>query len=226
MAAIAAPASASFIDVGPDQVLARLVTRNVEGAHGDLRSRSTMSLRLSGGALARRARRALRAGHRRARAARSPSASCPTTRSARRSASTTTGSCGAPGSASAATRDRDAPLAELAGAGRARCARRRRRSTGEQIDLVLVASCSQDSVMPNAAPQVAHALGAHAAGAFDIGSACTGFVAALAAARGMLAQRRLAPRARDRARRSCRATSIPPIATPPRSSATAPGRSS
>ena len=41
--------------------------------------------------------------------------------------------------------------------------------------------------MPNAAPQVAHALGAHRAGAFDIGSACTGFIAALAAARGMLA---------------------------------------
>jgi 3-oxoacyl-[acyl-carrier-protein] synthase-3 len=58
---------------------------------------------------------------------------------------------------------------------------------GARIDLVVVASCSQDSVMPNAAPQVAHALGASAAGAFDIGSACTGFLAALAAARGMLA---------------------------------------
>ena len=58
---------------------------------------------------------------------------------------------------------------------------------GARIDLVVVASCSQDSVMPNAAPQVAHALGAGTAGAFDIGSACTGFLAALAAARGMLA---------------------------------------
>ena len=57
---------------------------------------------------------------------------------------------------------------------------------GAEIDLVLVASCSQDSVMPNAAPQVAHALGAAGAGAFDIGSACTGFLAALAVARGML----------------------------------------
>jgi 3-oxoacyl-[acyl-carrier-protein] synthase-3 len=57
---------------------------------------------------------------------------------------------------------------------------------GAEIDLVLVASCSQDSVMPNAAPQVAYALGAERAGAFDIGSACTGFLAALAAARGML----------------------------------------
>jgi 3-oxoacyl-[acyl-carrier-protein] synthase-3 len=39
---------------------------------------------------------------------------------------------------------------------------------GADIDLVLVASCSQDSVMPNA------------------GSACTGFISALATARGML----------------------------------------
>ena len=57
---------------------------------------------------------------------------------------------------------------------------------GAEIDLVLVASCSQDSVMPNAAPVVAHQLGAVHAGAFDIGSACTGFVAALAVARSML----------------------------------------
>jgi 3-oxoacyl-[acyl-carrier-protein] synthase III len=57
---------------------------------------------------------------------------------------------------------------------------------GALVDLVVVASCSQDSVMPNAAPQVAHALGALGAGAFDVGSACTGFLAALAAARGML----------------------------------------
>jgi len=56
-----------------------------------------------------------------------------------------------------------------------------------QIDLVLVASCSQDSVMPNAAPQVAHALGIERAAAFDVGSACTGFIAALAVARAMLA---------------------------------------
>ncbi len=58
---------------------------------------------------------------------------------------------------------------------------------GGQLDLVLVASCSQDSVMPNAAPQVAHALGALGAGAFDVGSACTGFISALAVARAMLA---------------------------------------
>jgi len=80
----------------------------------------------------------------------------------------------------------DAPLAALATQA-ARAALEDAGLDGAQVDLVLVASCSQDSVIPNAAPQVAHALGAHAAGAFDVGSACTGFIAALAAARGMLA---------------------------------------
>jgi 3-oxoacyl-[acyl-carrier-protein] synthase-3 len=58
--------------------------------------------------------------------------------------------------------------------------------TGDSVDLVIVATCSQDSVMPNAAPLVAHAIGATGAAAFDVGSACTGFLAALGAARGML----------------------------------------
>jgi 3-oxoacyl-[acyl-carrier-protein] synthase-3 len=78
-----------------------------------------------------------------------------------------------------------AQLAELAtAAGRSALADAGVR--GSQVDLVLVASCSQDSVMPNAAPQVAHALGAEGAGAFDVGSACTGFLSALAVARAML----------------------------------------
>ena len=59
---------------------------------------------------------------------------------------------------------------------------------GAQVDLVLVASCSQDSVMPNAAPQVAHALGAPNAAAFDVGSACTGFLSALADRRARCSQ--------------------------------------
>jgi len=50
----------------------------------------------------------------------------------------------------------------------------------EQVDLVLVATTTADEVMPNAAPQVAHELGAVRAGAFDIGAACTGFLSALA----------------------------------------------
>jgi 3-oxoacyl-[acyl-carrier-protein] synthase-3 len=49
----------------------------------------------------------------------------------------------------------------------------------EQLDLVLVATTTADETLPNAAPLVAHALGARRAGAFDVGSACTGFVSAL-----------------------------------------------
>jgi 3-oxoacyl-[acyl-carrier-protein] synthase III len=79
-----------------------------------------------------------------------------------------------------------ARLAELAAAA-GRAALADAGVSGAQVDLVLVASCSQDSVMPNAAPQVAHELGAQSAAAFDVGSACTGFLAALAAARAMLA---------------------------------------
>jgi 3-oxoacyl-[acyl-carrier-protein] synthase-3 len=47
------------------------------------------------------------------------------------------------------------------------------------LDLVLVATLSPDDITPNAAPLVAHALGATRAGAIDIGAACTGFISAL-----------------------------------------------
>jgi 3-oxoacyl-[acyl-carrier-protein] synthase-3 len=50
------------------------------------------------------------------------------------------------------------------------------------LDLVIVATFTQDAILPNAAPLVAHELGALRAGAFDVGSACTGFVAALSMA--------------------------------------------
>jgi 3-oxoacyl-[acyl-carrier-protein] synthase III len=49
-----------------------------------------------------------------------------------------------------------------------------------ELDLVLVATTTADELMPNAAPLVAHGLGAVRAGAFDIGAACTGFLSALA----------------------------------------------
>lgn len=55
-----------------------------------------------------------------------------------------------------------------------------------EIDLVVVATTTPDDQLPNAAPLVAHALGIPAAGAFDLGAACTGFVAALAAAAGQV----------------------------------------
>ena len=48
------------------------------------------------------------------------------------------------------------------------------------IDLVLVATMTPDELTPNTAPLVAHALGI-GAGAYDVGSACTGWLAALSA---------------------------------------------
>jgi 3-oxoacyl-[acyl-carrier-protein] synthase III len=47
------------------------------------------------------------------------------------------------------------------------------------LDLVLVATITPDELTPNAAPLVANALGADAAGAIDIGAACTGFLSGL-----------------------------------------------
>jgi 3-oxoacyl-[acyl-carrier-protein] synthase III len=52
----------------------------------------------------------------------------------------------------------------------------------EAIDLILVASLSQDQLTPNAAPVVAHALGAHRAGALDLGAACSGWLSGLSLA--------------------------------------------
>jgi 3-oxoacyl-[acyl-carrier-protein] synthase-3 len=52
----------------------------------------------------------------------------------------------------------------------------------ESVDLVVVATFTQDDLLPNAAPLVAGALGARRAGAFDVGNACNGFLAALATA--------------------------------------------
>ena len=54
------------------------------------------------------------------------------------------------------------------------------------LDYVIVATMSPDEITPNAAPRVAHALGANRAAAFDIGAACTGFLAGLAQAAAMI----------------------------------------
>jgi 3-oxoacyl-[acyl-carrier-protein] synthase-3 len=48
-----------------------------------------------------------------------------------------------------------------------------------ELDAVLVATSSSDNVMPHAAPLLAHALGASNAMAWDVGLACTGFLAGL-----------------------------------------------
>jgi 3-oxoacyl-[acyl-carrier-protein] synthase-3 len=49
-----------------------------------------------------------------------------------------------------------------------------------QLDMVIVATMTQDELTPNTAPIVAGALGAKRAGAFDIGAACTAFLSGLA----------------------------------------------
>jgi 3-oxoacyl-[acyl-carrier-protein] synthase-3 len=51
-----------------------------------------------------------------------------------------------------------------------------------QLDLVVVATMAADELTPNAAPLVASLLGAHHAGAFDVGAACTGFLSGLSLA--------------------------------------------
>jgi 3-oxoacyl-[acyl-carrier-protein] synthase-3 len=48
------------------------------------------------------------------------------------------------------------------------------------VDLVLVATTTPDELQPNVAPIVADGLGTPGAGAFDVGSGCTGFLSALA----------------------------------------------
>ncbi|HEX2070944.1 MAG TPA: beta-ketoacyl-ACP synthase 3 [Thermoleophilaceae bacterium] len=60
------------------------------------------------------------------------------------------------------------------------------------VDLVVVATTTPDDQLPNAAPLVAHQLGIPGAGAFDVGAACTGFVAALATVAGQVESGRCA----------------------------------
>ena len=108
--------------------------------------------------------------------------------------------------------------------GRERAARRRRRARRTST------WCSSrrpppTRCCPNAAPLVAHALGATRAGAFDIGAACTGF---LAGDVGRLLADRGGPRA-QRAGRSAltswRGSPTPTTARRPPCSPTAPARS-
>jgi 3-oxoacyl-[acyl-carrier-protein] synthase-3 len=57
---------------------------------------------------------------------------------------------------------------------------------GADVDLVLVATFTQDELLPNAAPLVASELGARGAAACDLGAACTGFITGLALAAGQI----------------------------------------
>jgi 3-oxoacyl-[acyl-carrier-protein] synthase-3 len=54
------------------------------------------------------------------------------------------------------------------------------------LDLVVVATSSADEITPNAAPVVAGLIGATSAGCFDVGAACTGWLAGLAMATGQI----------------------------------------
>ncbi len=47
------------------------------------------------------------------------------------------------------------------------------------LDYVIVATMTADEITPNTAPLVANALGAHRAATYDVGAACTGFLAGL-----------------------------------------------
>lgn len=56
-----------------------------------------------------------------------------------------------------------------------------------QVDLVIVSTCTMETVIPHAAPQVAQALGIESPGAFDVTSGCSGFNSALSSARALVA---------------------------------------
>jgi 3-oxoacyl-[acyl-carrier-protein] synthase-3 len=51
---------------------------------------------------------------------------------------------------------------------------------GSELDLVVVATCTPDHVMPSTASIVQNKIGADGAGALDVNAACAGFVYALA----------------------------------------------
>ncbi|HEY1853510.1 MAG TPA: beta-ketoacyl-ACP synthase 3 [Solirubrobacterales bacterium] len=75
----------------------------------------------------------------------------------------------------------DEKLFELGAAAAERALSAAEINAGE-IDLLVVATTSNDELMPGASPRVAAAIGATRAGAIDLNAACTGFVSALSVA--------------------------------------------
>jgi 3-oxoacyl-[acyl-carrier-protein] synthase III len=61
--------------------------------------------------------------------------------------------------------------------------------SADDVELVLVATCTAEDRLPNVAPVVAHALGSRAA-AIDVGAACTGFLSAAALGAAAIEARR------------------------------------
>src|SRR5919197_2066895 len=68
----------------------------------------------------------------------------------------------------------------------ARAALEKARLRAQDVQLVVVGTCSPDSLFPSTACLVQSELGAVRAGAFDVEAACTSFVTALGVARGMI----------------------------------------
>lgn len=56
----------------------------------------------------------------------------------------------------------------------------------KDVDMVVVASCTFDSMLPNTSSGVQHRLGARNAGCYDINTACTSFMYALSTLNGMI----------------------------------------
>ena len=52
--------------------------------------------------------------------------------------------------------------------------------TPDDLDLIIVGTCTPDMPVPGSAPLVQASLGAGRAGAFDINAGCTGFISSLA----------------------------------------------
>src|SRR5712692_1093754 len=68
----------------------------------------------------------------------------------------------------------------------ARMALERARLRPQDVQMVIVGTCSPDYIFPATACMVQSEIGAVKAGAFDVEAACTSFVSALAIARGMI----------------------------------------
>jgi 3-oxoacyl-[acyl-carrier-protein] synthase-3 len=67
----------------------------------------------------------------------------------------------------------------------------RARVAPSDVELVVVATTTPDELQPNVAPIVADALGTAGAGAFDVGSGCTGFLSALSMVTAQVETRRV-----------------------------------
>ena len=113
----------------------------------------------------------------------------------------------------------------LCGRGRPSGARASAASTAEDIDLIIVGTCTPDQFLVSQACLVQAEIGGNA-GAFDLGAACSGFVYALATGSQFVQCRRSTSASSSSAPIRSPASSTTPIDRPASSLATAPARSS